>query len=395
MQNIFDTILSSRDNLGDIGVLVDPFTGKTNTHIPVVTRFPNGPIMDMKKFLDSVQMQMLKGQIDVDSVKAPLLTLTDTFNPGIAHYNGKYVMLVRASNTSRIQDIYLAESEDGINWKHNPVSIKLNGIPSSPNPVFKELNPDLDDDTQWHAGAYYDPRITQLEDGGYIVALAVDYDTQENEKGEYFNVCDNILFFTEDFENYEFLTTAAGNTRNMVVFPRKIDGMYYAAARPNREISGVDTFLFKSKNKIHWEMDKKLFSGGHGWMCCAGPGFPPFETENYWVMGVHGVETHGEHRVHYRAGVCLIDKKSMQVVAGPVPILDPTEIYELTGIVDNVIFPTGVLFSDGNANGIKSYDTKIAIYYGGGDRVVHVGLSTVGKLVQYANAKYQHFISKN
>jgi len=389
MKTIFEKSFSSRTGLEDIGVQVDPYTGKCCTHIPVVSRYPNGPIIDKNQFLDSVQEQMLDGCIQPE-IKAPLDTLTDCFNPGIAHYKGKYVMLVRSSNTARIQELYLAESEDAIHWTHHPIPIHWPDFPMVPKmDVVKELKADLTDEQDWHS-AYYDPRITQMDTGEYLITLAVDYDTVQKQGGDYFNVCDNILYTTRDFKTFEFMGTITGHTRNAVLFPRKINGFYYAAARSNAG-NQVDTVLLRSTDKVNWELDKDLFSTGHGWMCSGGPGFPPFETKDYWVFGVHGIEMHGQHRVHYRAGVCLLNKETLELIADPAPILDPTELYELTGIVDNVIFPTGLLFSDGLGCGIKTPETKIALYYGGADRVIHCGLTTAGRLIDHAIGNYNPF----
>ena len=80
---------------------------------------------------------------------------------------------------------------------------------------------------------------------------------------------------------------------------------------------------------------------------------------------------------------------TMELVGEPVPLLEPQEQYELTGTVDNVIFPTGLLFCDGSGCGIKSRDTRIALYYGAADRAIHVGLTTVGRLIDAALGKYQ------
>ena len=185
-----------------------------------------------------------------------------------------------------------------------------------------------------------------------------------------------------------------GNARNGVLFPRRINGYYYCAGRPNNwDQSGhaAHTVLFRSKDLRKWDEVHLLFSAGHAWICHGGPGFPPFETQDYWVLGAHGVEIHGGHRVHYRAALCLLDKKSLRLVAPPVPLLDPAEQFELDGTVDNVIFPSGVLFSDGRSDGVKKPETKAAIFYGGADRVIHVALSTVRRLIEAGLGKYNPF----
>lgn len=387
MTNIFDSVLSSDAGLGDIGVSVDPFTGATCTSMPVVSRYPGGPVFTQQKFFESVRRQVARGELQA-SIPDPLISLKDTFNCGIAHHGGRFVMLVRFQNAARYNHVFLAKSDDGVRWEADPTLLDLPDLPPAPAREGIERGGfDIPADKPWHRGVVYDPRITQMEDGTYYIALAVDYDTLEPPGAPYINICDNVLYSTRDFHSYKFVTTISGHTRNCVLFPRKIDGYFYAAGRPN-SAKRVHTVLMRSKDLVKWEPASDLFAGGHAWMIYAGPAFPPFETEDYWVLGVHGVETHGTFQVVYRAGVCLLDKKTFQVCGGPVPILHPEQQYERDGTVNNVIFPTGVLFSDGKAYGAKSRDTKLAIYYGGGDAVVGMGVTTVGRLIDAALGKY-------
>jgi len=396
VQTIFDRVWSSRNGLGDIGVVVDPFTGKVNTCIPAAVRFPGGPVLKATDFFDDVQAKMLQGGGEA-RIDPRLATLCDVFNPGAAHFGGKYVLAARFQNIRRYNNHFLAESEDGIHWTCNPRPLEITDLPLKPKESsLRQANPNLPKDQKWHPGVMYDARITQMGDE-YLMTLAVDYDTVAPEGQEYFNICDNVLYRTRDFRKFEFISTFLGNTRNGVMFPRKIDGYYWCAARPNsfslsgEALKGQATMLFRSKDLVEWEEVSTLFTAGHAWLCHGGPGFPPFETEDYWVLGAHGVEIHGGHRVHYRGAVCVLDKKTMRLAAPPAPILDPAEQYELDGIVDNVIFPSGILFGDGRGDGIKKMDTKVAIYYGGADRVVGAAVSTVGRLVAAGLGTYNPF----
>ena len=397
MKTIFETLLSSRKGLGDIGVVVDPFTGRVNTCIPAASRYPGGPVLKAADFFDDVQGQMLRGQIDL-KLDPRLSMLCDVLNPGAAHYNGKYVLVARFANTRRFTDHFLAESSDGIHWTCNPRVLDLPNLPRAPKEsTLRAANPNLPKDQAWRPGVMYDARVTQMGDE-YLMTQAVDYDTLEPEGNEFFNICDNVLYRTRDFKKFEFVSTFLGNTRNGVMFPRKIDGYYWCAARPNSSYGqapmGQSTLLFRSKDLVDWKEVSVLFTAGHAWLCHGGPGFPPFETEDYWVMGAHGVEIHGSHRVHYRGAVCVIDKKTMKLAAPPAPILDPAEQYELDGLVDNVIFPSGILFGDGRGDGVKSSDTRVAIYYGGADRVIGAATSTVERLIAAGLGKYNPFANR-
>jgi len=128
VQTIFDTVLSSRRGLGDIGVVVDPFTGRVNTCIPAAVRYPGGPVLKAADFYDDAQRQMVRGQIE-PKLDPRLSILCDVLNPGAAHYKGKYLLAARFANIRRFTDHFLAESEDGIHWTCSP---RVLNIPDAP-----------------------------------------------------------------------------------------------------------------------------------------------------------------------------------------------------------------------------------------------------------------------
>jgi predicted GH43/DUF377 family glycosyl hydrolase len=75
----------------------------------------------------------------------------------------------------------------------------------------------------------------------------------------------------------------------------------------------------------------------------------------------------------YRTGAMLVDLENpANIIARyPHPILEPSEPWELKGIVPNVVFPT--------ANVIL--DDELFVYYGGGDKVCCVATVKLKKLV--------------
>jgi predicted GH43/DUF377 family glycosyl hydrolase len=75
---------------------------------------------------------------------------------------------------------------------------------------------------------------------------------------------------------------------------------------------------------------------------------------------------HGVSKSHntYRTGCVLLDKKDPAIVLARSsdPIFEPEKQYEKIGIVNNVVFPCGMVVKN----------KLLYIYYGGGDRVVGV-----------------------
>ena len=88
---------------------------------------------------------------------------------------------------------------------------------------------------------------------------------------------------------------------------------------------------------------------------------PPIKTKYGWLLLYHGVS-----RSHsaYRVGALLLDLKDPAIVLARStdPIFEPVEGYEKVGIVNNVVFPCGMIVKD----------KLLYIYYGGADTVVGV-----------------------
>ena len=88
---------------------------------------------------------------------------------------------------------------------------------------------------------------------------------------------------------------------------------------------------------------------------------PPIRTKKGWVLLYHAVS---ERHHTYRIGAVLLDPKDPTVVLSRSsdPIFEPEAQYEKEGIVNNVIFPCGVIVRG----------KLVYIYYGGADKVVGV-----------------------
>ena len=78
-------------------------------------------------------------------------------------------------------------------------------------------------------------------------------------------------------------------------------------------------------------------------------------------MLYHGVS---RNRGTYRVGALLLDLKDPAIILARSTdaIFEPEEDYEKIGVVNNVVFPCGMVVKKG----------LVYIYYGGGDRVTGV-----------------------
>ncbi len=102
-----------------------------------------------------------------------------------------------------------------------------------------------------------------------------------------------------------------------------------------------------------------------------GGGCPPIETEQGWIMIYHAVEDSNRGRI-YRAGAALLDRDDPCRVISKLkrPLFSPEKEWELTGDVNNVVFPTGAAVFDG----------RLYIYYGAADKRIAAASLDIDKL---------------
>lgn len=175
--------------------------------------------------------------------------------------------------------------------------------------------------------------------------------------------------------------------KNVVFFPRRIDGklVFLHRIRPGIQLVMVDEI--KSLDHDFWKEyfhalhDNILMDPKHQHESSyIGAGCPPIETEHGWLLIYHGVEE-TEKGLVYSACAALLDLHNpLKVLARlPYALFAPEHEWELTGEVNNVVFPTGAaVFGD-----------TIFIYYGAADDMIataSVNLAElVAELLTYAN----------
>jgi predicted GH43/DUF377 family glycosyl hydrolase len=100
-----------------------------------------------------------------------------------------------------------------------------------------------------------------------------------------------------------------------------------------------------------------------------GGGPPPVLTDEGWLLFHHGIEDlagPGEPRkLRYAAGAFVVDRCDVTQILwrSPEPVMIPDTELELSGIVNNVVFPTGVDVVD---------DSTVDLYYGMADARIGV-----------------------
>ncbi len=100
-----------------------------------------------------------------------------------------------------------------------------------------------------------------------------------------------------------------------------------------------------------------------------GAGTPPVRVAEGWLSMFHGVDAEtrqdGSFEMRYSAGIVIHDAERPDVIRyrSPEPVLAPQTDHERNGVVNDVVFPTGIVVLD---DAKRSYD----IYYGMADRYV-------------------------
>lgn len=309
------------------------------------------------------------------------------FNPGVVKVGDEVFMLYRAvgEREAYISHLGLAKSKDGVRFER-----------VSREPVFgpKEIF------DKW---ATEDPRITQIENDFYVTYVAVPDRIMKNGK-----LIDRplpietstALLKTRDFVSYENLgviSPASSDNKDIVLFPKKINGKYAMLHRPNRwakewfagpyekyidenlpcavkdlpDMPGI--WIAWSEDLKNWTDNRLLLKPSHSSDVKIGPGLPPIETKNGWLIIYHHVEKgdrSDEPIYSARAALLDLNDPTRFIAKLPYNILSPEMSYEIENGA-RIIFPTG---------GFVSGDT-LYVYYGASDRYVCLATGSLNELL--------------
>jgi beta-1,2-mannobiose phosphorylase / 1,2-beta-oligomannan phosphorylase len=202
----------------------------------------------------------------------------------------------------------------------------------------------------------------------------------------YSKLKDEYYFFESFYQKY-----CGGNVliwhKDCILFPEKIGGNFMMMQRILPDIQLVSFGDFSElSDKYFWihnlmELGKYVvLEAEHGFESRhMGGGCPPIRTEYGWLIIYHSAQETNKKRVYY-GGAALLDLEDpFKVVARlPYPLISPTEEYELSGTVNNVVFPTGT----------ATFDNQLYIYYGAADKYIAVAKVGLNELLDEL-LKYQ------
>lgn len=285
-----------------------------------------------------------------DAVPYPVATV---HNAAVVKHEGKYIMVFRSHQLNGRSILGIAVSNDGYTFEVNDKPFM---IPSSEG-VFKE----------YEAYGVEDPRITFI-DGEYLITYSA-YSRHGVRIG---------LAKTKDFKSVKRVSLITeSDYRNVVIFPEKFGDLYARLDRPHSEISPWSIWISYSPDLKYWGESKLIMNPlqYHWDEMKIGPGAPPIKTSRGWLSIYHGVFPTMDGSV-YRLGVALHDLEdpSKMIAVGDEWILQPEEVYEITGYVHNVVFTCGA---------VPEEDGSVKIYWGGADKVMCMGTANLEDLVDH------------
>ncbi|MFH1429030.1 MAG: glycosidase [Candidatus Margulisiibacteriota bacterium] len=176
------------------------------------------------------------------------------------------------------------------------------------------------------------------------------------------------LIETTDFKTFN-MVTLNGDTvedKNLALFPKKINGKYAMLSRND----GENLYIMFSDNIHFWHEKTKIELPNLPWLLMqTGACAPPIETDEGWLVVIHGVETFRE----YSIGAILFDKDDPSKVKKitEFPVLN-TNVYGRGGYVPNVVYTCGALV----------FNKRLVIPFAVGDSYNRVCSLSIDELLQ-------------
>lgn len=340
------------------GKNLEVYYGATDTYSCKATinldNFLNSLVGEKKFFERSKQNPILKPRPEKD------FETNGVFNPGAIEVDGNIHILYRAFSNKNSSTLGYARTKNGE---------KI--IERSDNPIYTP-QASFEGKGLEHGGGVEDPRLTIFGDTLYVLYTAFDGNIPQPAITS-IKVRD-FLAKKWAWKEPKLLTPQVVN-KDTCLLPKKVGGKYMIFHRLEGTICAdfsssldfdKDSYLNKCIEVLHprpgtWDSSK------------VGIASPPIETKEGWLMFYHGVSKNS----HYRIGAVLLDLKDPTVVLARTsqPVFQPTAEYERSGVVDNVVFPCGLINRGGT----------LYLYYGAADYVVGVAkakLSDVLKMLK-------------
>lgn len=273
-------------------------------------------------------------------------------NPGVVEVDGEVVLLLRVEDPCGYSDIYVARSRNGAtDWRFDAEPLLRHGEP----------------DWKYELWGCEDPRVVYIRehDTHYITYTAY------SPAGAAVGIASTRDFRTAERRGLIF----SPNNKDAVLFPERFDGRFAVLHRPDAGGGIENIWLAYSPDLLHWGEPHCVLLEGHGpaWDAVkVGSGPPPIRTDQGWLLIYHGVKQYGGELV-YRTGAALLDpqKPHRMIARAPHAVFKANALYEQSGLIPNVVFPTGTLLRG----------DELWMYYGACDSYVCLATARLDDLL--------------
>lgn len=299
-------------------------------------------------------------------VVQPEGNLGATFNPGAArHEDGRFVMMVRSvpkgyqkiGNINQFDDNYTSHISL---WEGR-----------DPDKGFQLVNPEaLKPDQPFDKFGLEDPRITKIGDTYYILYTSIAKGLGQPDADDGIRIA---MASTKDFRSFKkhgvigpdrrskagVLFESGGNVHFMWKDEAGVERTMMSPAPKNFEDPEEWKKLWASRNI---DNDQLLGPQDNGYEAHGiEPGAPPIETDDGLLLVYSSISDDFKWTI----SLMLLDKDDPKkiIAKSEAPSLKPEADYELSGDVNNVVFPCGALIDKGS----------LYVYYGGADTICAVG----------------------
>jgi predicted GH43/DUF377 family glycosyl hydrolase len=286
----------------------------------------------------------------ISPIKENAWEATATFNPAAIYLKDKFHILYRTLSSDNTSFIGYAMSKDGLGISERLIDPIY--VPREDFEMKKVVN--------GNSGCE-DPRIVQIGKNLYICYTAYDSIGPPRVAVSSISVKD-FLARNWNWSKPALITPPGFDDKDTCIFPEKLKDGYFVLHRVGNEICGDYLKSLDFENNTIKKCIRIIGPRMNAWDSLkVGISAPPIKTKYGWLLLYHGVSK--SHNT-YRVGVLLLDLKDPAIVLSRSSdaIFEPETDYEKIGIVNNVVFPCGMILKG----------DLLYIYYGGADKVVGV-----------------------
>jgi len=255
------------------------------------------------------------------------------FNPAVILKDHTFCMLYRAQDHNGTSRIGLAKSVDGINFTRRPEPVLS---PTEPYEIW---------------GGCEDPRVVKFGDTYYMTYTA--YNGYRAKLA---------LATSKDLTHWEKhgVIIPWPWSKSGAIVPQKINGEYVMY------FGDSNIWIAYSNDLLHWKVAPEPVMrprSGHFDSRGIEPGPPPIVTDQGILLIYNG----WNNDITYKVGAVLFSKRDPTQILKRTdqPILEPSEKWERSGQISNVVFASG-LVKKGN---------DWYLYYGGADKCINLAIA--------------------